>query len=114
MNCLSSEFRLKTTKEFDKVYKANKKWHTTSFVIFYQDDTSSIKNGFVASKKVGNAVQRNSAKRRMKAIFMQYCNKIKNGKYIMVAKDTIGQRGYEDLKKDFLFALKRMNLTTSQ
>lgn len=50
----------------------------------------------------------------MKAIFMQYCNKIKNGKYIMVAKDTIGQRGYEDLKKDFLFALKRMNLTTSQ
>jgi ribonuclease P protein component len=59
---------------------------------------------------VGNAVKRNSARRRLKAIFQQYCNNIKNGRYILVAKDAIEQRVYEDLKKDFLFAVRRMNL----
>ncbi|MEW6551177.1 MAG: ribonuclease P protein component [Arcobacteraceae bacterium] len=109
MNCLSSNCRIKTTKEFDRIYKASKKWHTPSFILFYHDG-DSLKNGFVASKKVGNAVKRNSARRRLKAVFQQYCTNIKTGKYILVAKDAIEQRVYEDLKKDFLFAVRRMNL----
>lgn len=59
---------------------------------------------------MGNAVRRNSAKRRLKAIFLENCNMIKVGKYILVAKDTIEQKTYKELQKDFLFAIKRLNL----
>ncbi|MCK9162351.1 MAG: ribonuclease P protein component [Arcobacter butzleri] len=100
---------MKTTKEFEKVYKTSKKWHTNSFILFFQED-SVLKNGFVASKKVGNAVKRNSAKRRLKALFLEYCDTIKIGKYILVAKDTITQKEYLELKKDFLFAFRKMKL----
>jgi len=46
----------------------------------------------------------------MRAVFLSYENKILSGKYIFVVKDKINGRDYEELKKDFDFALKRLEL----
>lgn len=64
----------------------------------------------MTSKKVGNAVERNRARRRMRAVFLSYENKVLSGKYIFVVKDKIKERNYEELIKDFNFALKRLEL----
>jgi len=59
---------------------------------------------------VGNAIERNRAKRRLRAMFLNYEAKIKNGKYIFVAKNPINERSFLELKKDFDFAFKRLEL----
>ncbi|MBL3520796.1 ribonuclease P protein component [Arcobacter lanthieri] len=109
MSCLSKEYRLNTQKDFSKLYKSGKSWHTASFVTFF-DLQPTIKIAFVASKKIGNAVERNLARRRMRAILLTFDNKIKNGNYIFVAKAPIKNRSFLELKKDFDFAIRRLEL----
>jgi len=46
----------------------------------------------------------------MRALFATYENQIKTGKYIFVVKNTIHEKNYLQVKKDFDFALKRLEL----
>lgn len=46
----------------------------------------------------------------MRALFNTYEKQIKSGKYIFVVKNTIHDRDFLGLKKDFDFALKRLDL----
>ena len=77
-------------------------------MLFYKDsDKKEV--GFTASKKIGNAVKRNFAKRRLRSIFLECNPLLKNGSYILVARDRITTSKYEDIKKGFLTSLKRVN-----
>jgi len=59
--------RLKQRKDFLRLAHA-KRVHSTSFVLQARDrgDTQVLRVGFTCSKKVGNAVARNRAKRRLR------------------------------------------------
>jgi len=46
----------------------------------------------------------------MRALFATYENQIKSGKYIFVVKNNIHEKSFLQLKKDFDFALKRLEL----
>ncbi|APW66276.1 ribonuclease P protein component [Poseidonibacter parvus] len=109
MSCLSKRHRLNSSKDFNKLYKSGKRWHTSSFVAFFGSN-DTLNAAFVTSKKVGNAVLRNKARRRMRALFATYENQIKSGKYIFVVKNTIHDKSFSQLKKDFDFAFKRLEL----
>jgi ribonuclease P protein component len=69
--------------------------------------------GFTATKKIGNAVKRNRAKRLMRSLFVQNHKSLHNGSYIFLAKPLIATAKYEILKKDFMFALDGMNAVKS-
>lgn len=73
-------------------------------------DDKSLNVAFVSSKKVGSAVKRNRARRRLKGLFLSYEDKVKSGKYIFVAKEKIHERDFVGLKKDFDFAFRRLEL----
>ncbi|MDX4062363.1 ribonuclease P protein component [Aliarcobacter skirrowii] len=109
MSCLSKDFRLNSQKEFNKLYKSGKSWHTSTFVAFFMPNLKS-KFAFVASKKIGNAVLRAKAKRRLRATLLLYDNRLKDGSYIFVAKNPINEKSFIDLQKDFNFAFKRLEL----
>ena len=61
--------RLKQRKDFLRLAHA-KRVHSTSFVLQARDrgDAQALRVGFTGSKKVGNAVARNRAKRRLREI----------------------------------------------
>ena len=65
---------------------------------------------FVASKKVGNAVKRARAKRRIRALLLTYENKIESGKYIFVAIENIFEKCPKELDRDFKYAMKKLQL----
>jgi len=98
---------LKLPREFQLVYKRGKAAHAKSSVLFYLKG-KEYKKGFTASKKVGNAVYRNRAKRRLRALFMEFSSQMNSGTYILVAKEPIRNTSHETLKSDFDKALKRV------
>jgi ribonuclease P protein component len=83
------------------------KWHCDGAVVFYKTSDEK-KAGFIAGKKVGNAVIRNRAKRRIRALFVELEQKLKSGVYIFVAKESIKTIDYKQLKNSLLWSFKRL------
>jgi ribonuclease P protein component len=97
---------LKNSAAFNAVFKQGKSFHTDAFVCFYLPcgdlaAAQRAQKGFVASKKVGGAAERNYAKRRMREIFRANEAKIPRGKYAMVAKKPILEANFAALLRDF-------------
>ncbi|WP_297441480.1 ribonuclease P protein component [Sulfurimonas sp.] len=98
---------VKTHKEFSYVYNKGKNQHSSSVVLFFLPQSGVHKVGFTATKKLGNAVRRNRAKRRLRAVFCEYSPSLKNGIYIFVAKVGLFDASSEKLHNDFKKVLSR-------
>ena len=62
--------RLRRTAQFREAYDQNRRWHGRHMVLFlYTAPDSGRRLGVVASKKVGNAVERSRAKRRLREAY---------------------------------------------
>jgi len=68
--------------------------------------------GFTASKKVGNAVMRNRARRRLKALVREHLPAAaKPGvDYVMIARQGTITRPWPALQQDLMAALKRLKM----
>jgi len=66
--------------------------------------------GFTVSKKIGKAVKRNFAKRRLKALFFEIAKYLKDGTYVFVAKKPIVDNNYDEIKKEIVNALTKLKL----
>jgi len=80
--------------------------------LFFLPQTGVHKVGFTATKKLGNAVKRNRAKRRLRALFCEYSHSLKDGTYIFVAKAGIFDAPFEKLSNDFNKILSRAKTFT--
>ena len=71
----------------------------------------SYRTGVTASKKVGNAVARNRAKRRMRVLFSKLeCDHAPSGTdYVLVARRSLVQAAWTELLADFSIAAKRIH-----
>ena len=104
--------KIKKTKEFTQIYNNSKKIYTKYTIIFISHNNDDKKFGFVASKKTGNAVNRNKIKRLFRETvrnnleyFKDKTNYIIVGKAIL--KENIANLCYKDIEKEILKALKK-------
>jgi ribonuclease P protein component len=68
--------------------------------------------GFVASKKIGNAVRRNRAKRLLRAHFIENIDLLAEGSYVLVAKPALLNESFSEIRKSYLHALKKCSALT--
>lgn len=77
-----------------------------------QDDSPQIRIGYTASKKIGNAVLRNRAKRRLRALVRDMLPKLgqPGWDYVLVARpDATVTRPFADLQSDLVTALRTVH-----
>ena len=79
-------------------------------------EAPTIRVGFTASKKVGGAVVRNRARRRLRALAREViASEAAPGyDYVLIARAETATRDYEALRNDVRFALKRLRLLQKQ
>ena len=71
-------------------------------------DTDVSLVGYTASRKVGTAVKRNFAKRRLRSLVREFCDKILPGyAFVFIATTGTTTMKFVDLKSDFLYALNK-------
>ncbi len=76
------------------------------------DGDAGVRVGFTASKKVGNAVARNRAKRRLRAVAAQVlpAHARPGWDYVLIARrDVTATRRFEALRTDLERALERLH-----
>ena len=104
--------KIKKTKDFSTIYNKSKKVHTKYAIIFIKKNLEKEQRfGFVASKKTGNAVQRNRIKRLFREFVKNNKEKFKEGTdYIFVGKGILKEKlrtlKYEDIEKDLSKVIK--------
>ena len=106
---LNKKYRINTKKEYDYIYKNGKRIQSRYIIVFVTPNNLEYSRfGFVTSKKVGNAVIRNRAKRQSRAIIQKNWAQIKNGyDYVIIARYNMKDADFALLEKDFLIALKK-------
>lgn len=107
---LNKKYRINTKKEYDYIYKKGKRIQAKYIIVFaIPNNLEYSRFGFVTSKKVGNAVIRNRAKRQSRAIIQKNLNNIKTGyDYVIIARYNIKEAVFAMMEKDLLTALKKV------
>ena len=105
--------RLGKNSEFQKVYKTGKsKANKYLVMVLVERESGPNRYGFSVSKKVGNSVKRNRARRLMKESFRLTDFRIPEGyDLIFIARNTIVNAKCQDVKKSLESALKRTGVT---
>ena len=107
-------YLIKKKEDFSHVFRNGSFLNCNSFTINYAKKsklagTNSPRFGIVASKKVGNAVQRNFAKRRAKALKNIFLNCGKNEfDYILVAKKILLNENFKILSSQLEQTLNKI------
>ena len=108
---------LKKRKEFVLSNKFAKKIFSKNFIIqkytHLDDKDASLKFGFTATKKIGNAVSRNKAKRRMRSLVSRFikdnitCFDNKSS-YVLVAKSSLNKALFTNLYSEMEQCLNKL------
>ncbi len=110
---INSPGRLKKRPEFLCVAEKGQKWVSESVVVqVLPQEGECVKFGFTATKKIGNAVIRNRAKRRLRAVADSLCKsyQIKPSNIVFIARDTTPACDWDKLMKDAVWCLKRLEI----
>ena len=108
--------KIKKSREFSLVFRAGKYLKLPSLVIQFRiksidEDTYTSRYGIIVSKKVGNAVKRNFAKRRLRAILNNINFAFENYPmdYVFVANKKLLKIKFSALNIELCNALKKIN-----
>ena len=106
------------TKRADFVRASKARWKGTSSLTLQArkrregEPATGVRVGYTCSKKVGNAVARNRAKRRLREVArIVLSERGRDGwDYVLIGrKDATAQRDFQKLQGDLIYALKKVH-----
>lgn len=106
---LHKELRICRGKEYSGIYKQGRRIAGQFMIIFLKENQLKRNRfGIVTSKKIGNAVIRNRAKRQIREVIRKNLNDLPNYyDIVVVARFNIKATGFELIEKDFLRLIRK-------
>ena len=108
---------LRRRREFVALAEKGRKWVAPGLILQAgsggRDKTSPpIRYGLTASGKIGNAVKRNRARRRLRALAFDVLPKhaASGHDYVLIARASTITRAFADLRGDLVEALKKLGV----
>ena len=107
-----SELTLRKQNDFNRVYKRGKSRGTKYVVLLYMKNNLGYSRfAFVSSKKVGNSVERNRARRLMREALRSFRSSVKPGyDVIFVARNTIEGCAETEVERCMFGAMRASDL----
>ena len=109
---MNRSYSLKRHKEFRYTYRVGRS-HSLPLLtlVVAKSRSATVRVGFSVSKRVGNAVQRNRAKRRMRACISPMVDRLRGGcNIIFVAKPEVLDAPFSELQQQMETLIKRAGL----
>lgn len=110
---------LKKRQDFVRIQHSRLKVATKGLVLCMASEpddvsnrpSSSIHVGFTVTKTVGNSVERNRVRRRLRALVQEILPHFSqtNTAYVLIGRKAALERDYEGLKKDLRYALHTLH-----
>lgn len=103
---------LKKRSEFLAVSKTGQKWITPAFIIqvYERAPEGPFRYGITASRKIGGAVERNRAKRRLRALIREIFPSVAQPgtDYVFIARSEILKRDFAQMGRELEHGMKRL------
>ena len=107
--------RLTRTAEFDRVRREGTTWRGAliTLAVAPVSDSRPMRAGIIASRRVGNAVVRNRARRRIREIVRKHQNEIIRDVWLVVIISARAARAnYSQLEDEYLRLAGRASILT--
>jgi ribonuclease P protein component len=109
---LPKRYRLRRSADLEKVRQSGRSWrHPLAILAVGENGLDVSRFAFIASRRVGNAVQRNRAKRLLREAVHQHLPEIKPGwDCIFIARAPLPQAAFADVDTAVHQLLRRAKL----
>ncbi len=113
---MKRKFRLRRSTDFKRVRRLGKSYaHPFVVLIKHPNEEGSSRFGVAAGRSIGNAVQRNRAKRKIRELVRQRIPSIQSGwDVIFLARQSIQDATHSELQAAVDGLLKRAGLSNNQ
>jgi ribonuclease P protein component len=109
----NSELVLRKQKDFNRIYKkGNSRGSRFTVILYKKNELGYTRTAYVASRKVGNSVRRNRARRLIREAYRSFSSDIIKGyDIIFVARNSINDHNAQEVRRSLYEALKACGLT---
>ena len=104
--------RLTDSSEFEKVYRQGTAYRGRLFSVHaFRNELGTLRLGLSVSKKVGNAVVRNTVRRRLREVFRASSDEAADGLDLVVsARPAAAGANFGMLREEFVRALRKLGV----
>lgn len=104
---LKKAYRVKSEKDFRVIFNSGSNVANRKFVIYsLEKEQAHFRVGLSVGKKLGNAVVRNSIKRKIRHVLMEFQDNLTRNDFVVIARKGVEDLDYHDIKKNLKHVLK--------